>query len=154
MTKRKSGPSNVTFGGPDGDAIDWAFGVPPAFRAALDIDWRETGKYPRGAWLRGDPPARSFSAGDMFYRPGKARGMVWADALDILEMHIQITAATPSMPVDGGITAGHVAFDCAIYQFGAVLQMLRRECSQARFEELLKTGELPPVGLFDNPAAR
>lgn len=125
----------------EGVPIGWAFGVPAAFRAALDIQllvYKEGGRLVR-YWTRGHPPALSFSVGDVFYEPAEVRGLPWGEALLSLSRCARVTAATP----DGAATQGRVTFQLAIYSSGRRVAERAIHCSQAAFETFLRTGDLP-----------
>lgn len=132
MSKRRRTESpNAVF--EEGYARGWAFGVPEAFRASLDIslDMRadkaanealaeSLGRKPTAAervmrpiWTQGSPPAYSFSRGSMLHEPAQAHTLPWAEALPILTRSVVVLDAKPdgeassagSSPAPGSDTA-------------------------------------------------
>lgn len=114
MSKRRRTESpNAVF--EQGYARGWAFGVPEAFRASLDIslDMRadkaandalaeSLGRKPTAAervmrpiWTQGTPPAYDFSRGSMLHEPAHAHTLPWADALPILTRSVVVLDAKP-----------------------------------------------------------
>ncbi|MDO4682528.1 MAG: hypothetical protein Q4B17_07045 [Lautropia sp.] len=114
MSKRRRTESpNAVFD--QGYAQGWAFGVPEAFRASLDIslDMRadkaandalaaSLGRKPTAAervmrpiWTQGTPPAYDFGRGSMLHEPAHAHTLPWADALPILTRSVVVLDAKP-----------------------------------------------------------
>lgn len=114
MSKRRRTESpNAVFEA--GYAQGWAFGVPEAFRASLDIslDMRADkaanealaatlGRKPttaerimRPIWTQGSPPAYDFSRGSMLHEPAHAHTLPWAEALPILTRSVVVLDAKP-----------------------------------------------------------
>ncbi|MDO5103991.1 MAG: hypothetical protein Q4D91_14055 [Lautropia sp.] len=114
MSKRRRTESpNAVFEA--GYAQGWAFGVPEAFRASLDIslDMRADkaanealattlGRKPTAAerimrpiWTQGTPPAYDFSRGSMLHEPAHAHTLPWAEALPILTRSVVVLDAKP-----------------------------------------------------------
>ena len=145
-----------------GYASGWAFGVPPAFRGALDIqnlryvdkekskDLRSKGdrknsqtKLPTAfkyLWTRGDPPSLSFAQGDIFYRPSGIRNLPWQEALEQIISSVQVLAAQPDN--DKG-TGGWVEFQLSRYERGIIITQSNLRLSQTDFETVLCSGDLP-----------
>lgn len=114
MSKRRRTESpNAVF--EQGYARGWAFGVPEAFRASLDIslDMRadkaandalaeSLGRKPSAAervmrpiWTQGTPPAYDFGRGSMLHEPAHAHTLPWAEALPILTRSVVVLDAKP-----------------------------------------------------------
>lgn len=114
MNKRRRTESpNAVF--EQGYARGWAFGVPEAFRASLDIslDMRadkaanealaeSLGRKPTAAervmrpiWTQGTPPAYDFGRGSMLHEPAHAHTLPWAEALPILTRSVVVLDAKP-----------------------------------------------------------
>lgn len=150
----------------NGLAEGWMFGVPAAFKVAMDIrnleyvDKERTtklrkargGKHDengkllivyRTAETRGQPPSRSYKEGDIFYSPAEVRPIPWSEALVLLKQAVQIIAASPD---DDKGTNGWVEIVVYHYQKGEITAKSETQrLSQKDFETLLKTGFSAPT---------
>jgi hypothetical protein len=143
-----------------GYADGWLYGVPAAFRDAMDIkhlsyvDKEKTkalrqhgGKAHKSdgkpeaiycmVWTRGIPPARSYDRGDIFYRPGHIRDLEWEEALKHITHSIQVKEASPDNDQGKG---GWVEYELTEFRHGKAVSTHRQKVSQAEFEELLRAG--------------
>lgn len=153
----------VTFS--DGYADGWVFGVPEVFREAMDIRFglfvdrnaTKTIRLLKGMrdehnklrtvrkrdWRVGTPPARSFSQGDVFYRPTGIRHLVWSEASKLMSHSIQVLDAQPDRLEDG--LGGWVEFELIKYESGAVSERSRYKSLQGEFEAVLRTGSISHI---------
>ncbi len=149
--RKKSHPRRETISfDTDGFVAGWVFGVPEAFREALDLrgpEQQATGQssLPR-TWVRRVPPHRDFKVGDVFYDPPKVRRLMWRDALKSLRRSVQIKKAKPET-VDRragtGINPGSVTFTVTEWKRGKPKNTTSHTTTQAGFEELLRSGDRP-----------
>jgi hypothetical protein len=93
-------------------------------------------------WTRGVPPVRAFSQGDIFYRPREVRNLKWGAALKIITHSISVKSSQADS--DFG-TGGWVEFEVSTYAKSKVVSSFIVKLSQADFELVLKTGDLPPL---------
>ncbi len=139
-----------------GYASGWFFKVSDAFMGQLDI--AET--------LKGATAGTcySFEAGDIFYDSSAAYEMPWGEAVRAVSCALRVTDAVPSSIVvdevrgeDGEakklkrIADGRLVFEIVgrgadgALDFSAAREV---ECDQFEFAGLLRTGELPRLGIF------
>lgn len=81
-------------------SIGWSFYLPPAFREALDIRYMERKNQETElecmAWQQGSSFA--FDRGHMIYDTQQAYTLPWAEALEKIEVCLQVTEASPVTP--------------------------------------------------------
>jgi len=142
---RRSEEVPVIFDPETGLAIDWAFGVSTAFKAALDIKQtprvkphptREGVKIETSVETVGVPQLYSFSAGDIFHTPALTQNRPWADHLEGPSTSLQIQNATP----DSAKEKGTVSLEIITYHQGAITSKKTETMTQAAFAAVLQTG--------------
>lgn len=145
--------------GPFFDAIGcpkgWVFDVPPAFRAALDIELstlvdRQRTKQARArdpkaapvlrrAWTRGVPPRLAFERGHVLYERGGPVVEGGRDWLRGVRRLVQVRDAQP----DTLERDGWVLFELWPVERSELGESSLHRCSQAAFEAFLRDGVLP-----------
>ena len=89
---------------------------------------------------RGDPPLCSFEIGDVFYEPCEVRAMPWGEALKILRRSVCVLDGKAD--ADDGAD-GWVKVRLTEHADGKTTKVQELTISQAAFENLLRSGELP-----------
>ncbi len=146
--------STTSFEGPNETAESWAFQVPAAFRAALDILWtQETKKVEQTdgstatkivweGWTEGFPPALAFSQGDSFHAPANVVRTRWADQLKAMTHLIQVEAARACSAEDA-TDAGEVTLAVYRVRDGTLGPPTRLSMTQTGLRDVLRDGRLP-----------
>jgi len=146
----------VEFTGPDESAEGWAFQVPAAFRAALDIIWTQETKQIKQSdgstmakvvwegWTEGAPPALSFSEGDRFHAPATVERTRWSQQLQAMTHLVQVKSARPCS-ADDPADHGEVTVALTEVQDGTLGTPEIRTMTQVQFRDALRSGRMPDV---------
>ena len=119
-------------------STNWAFVMPPAFRAALDIQLTaivESG-ISTEVWTQGQN--YDFQVGDTIYDTALAYEGTWADALPHIRTCLQVVDARKAAPAS--FTPGEVSFQVLHPVGGKLVPGNTYRGTQADFVTLLRTG--------------
>jgi len=120
-------------------STEWAFVMPSAFRAALDIQLSavvEDGKSTQ-AWTQGQN--YDFSAGDTIYDTALAYEGEWAESLPHIRTCLEVLSARKAAPA--AFTPGEVTFQVLHPSNGRLIASGTYKGTQAEFVALLRTGK-------------